>query len=197
MQAAALVGCSGWRLASSARSRRARRGPGPPGVGVVVPAGSGASVEVLGSLVAHWLDCRESPGELQRRFRGTSPSRLAAVSSPRTGRAVDATTESAPASAATPTARFAQRNPAPELRCSTATKLETQPKPAPRDVTRRIIVHFKHLGPPRHDSHRRPPHMMPQLIIQDRDYNAKQHVKHGAGDGNRTRVASLEGNRSA
>ena len=34
--------------------------------------------------------------------------------------------------------------------------------------------------------------MMPQLIIKDLDYSAKQHVKYGAGDGNRTRVASLE-----
>jgi len=36
---------------------------------------------------------------------------------------------------------------------------------------------------------------MPQLIIQDPDYNAKQHVRCRAGDGNRTRVASLEGRR--
>ena len=34
--------------------------------------------------------------------------------------------------------------------------------------------------------------MMPQLIMQDRYYNAKLHVNYGAGDGNRTRVASLE-----
>ena len=69
-------------------------------MGAVVRAGSGASVEVLGPLVGQPGVAGEPQPALPRNIAEPAD----AMSSPRTGRAVDATTESAPASGATPTA---------------------------------------------------------------------------------------------